>query len=230
MKAVTASVVPLGDRLGLRAEVGRPPRPRAAGWATTSTPSARPASRSSRSGRWLTTAVARATDHDVVLDGEVIAYDDDGRHTFQIVGHADRDHAFVVFDLLVPRRRGPARPAVERAASAARGVGAPGAAAVGHAGDRRRRGDGGGDAGPALRGPRRQAGVVDVPVGPPRPGVGQGQVPQRAGDGRRRLQARRGQPHRLVRFAARRASTTTPATCSSSAPSAPGSTSARSTT
>ena len=37
---------------------------------------------------WLATAVAAATDHDVVLDGEVIAYDDDGRHTFQSVGRA----------------------------------------------------------------------------------------------------------------------------------------------
>ena len=50
---------------------------------------------------WLRTAVAAATDHGVVLDGEVIAYDDDGRHTFQSVGRADRQHAFVVFDLLV---------------------------------------------------------------------------------------------------------------------------------
>jgi bifunctional non-homologous end joining protein LigD len=49
---------------------------------------------------WLATAVSAATDHDVVLDGEVIAYDDAGRHTFQSVGRADRDHAFVVFDLL----------------------------------------------------------------------------------------------------------------------------------
>jgi bifunctional non-homologous end joining protein LigD len=49
---------------------------------------------------WLATAVATSTDHDVVLDGEVIAYDDAGRHTFQSVGRADRDHAFVVFDLL----------------------------------------------------------------------------------------------------------------------------------
>jgi bifunctional non-homologous end joining protein LigD len=50
---------------------------------------------------WLGPAVAAATDHDVVLDGEVIAYDEEGRHTFQSVGRADRDHAFVVFDLLV---------------------------------------------------------------------------------------------------------------------------------
>jgi bifunctional non-homologous end joining protein LigD len=50
--------------------------------------------------RWLATAVAAATDHDVVLDGEVIAYDADGRHTFQSVGQAGREHAFVVFDLL----------------------------------------------------------------------------------------------------------------------------------
>jgi bifunctional non-homologous end joining protein LigD len=49
---------------------------------------------------WLAKAVAAATDHDVVLDGEVIAYDADGRHTFQSVGRADRDHAYVVFDLL----------------------------------------------------------------------------------------------------------------------------------
>ena len=35
---------------------------------------------------WLATAVRAATDRDVVLDGEVIAYDDDGRHTFQSVG------------------------------------------------------------------------------------------------------------------------------------------------
>ena len=49
---------------------------------------------------WLRRAVTAATDRDVVLDGEVVAYDDDGRHTFQSVGRADRDHAFVVFDLL----------------------------------------------------------------------------------------------------------------------------------
>ena len=49
---------------------------------------------------WLSKAVAAATNHDVVLDGEVIAYDAEGRHTFQSVGRADRDHAFVVFDLL----------------------------------------------------------------------------------------------------------------------------------
>ena len=50
---------------------------------------------------WLATSVRAATDRDVVLDGEVIAYDDDGRHTFQSVGRADRDHAYVVFDLLM---------------------------------------------------------------------------------------------------------------------------------
>jgi bifunctional non-homologous end joining protein LigD len=49
---------------------------------------------------WLAAAVRAATDHDVVLDGEVIAYDDDGRHTFQSVGRADRRHAYVVFDVL----------------------------------------------------------------------------------------------------------------------------------
>ena len=69
--------------------------------ATSSTPSVRPASRKLPQWPWLRTAVAAATDRDVVLDGEVIAYDDEGRHTFQSVGRADRDHAFVVFDLLV---------------------------------------------------------------------------------------------------------------------------------
>jgi bifunctional non-homologous end joining protein LigD len=49
---------------------------------------------------WLRNAVSAATDRDVVLDGEVVAYDKEGRHTFQSVGRADRDHAFIVFDLL----------------------------------------------------------------------------------------------------------------------------------
>jgi bifunctional non-homologous end joining protein LigD len=99
MKAATADVVPIGDvwmyepkwdghRVLLRrvgddfdavSSTGKPKLPQ---W------------------RWLATAVAAATDHDVVLDGEVIAYDADGRHTFQSVGHAEREHAFVVFDLL----------------------------------------------------------------------------------------------------------------------------------
>jgi bifunctional non-homologous end joining protein LigD len=99
MKAVTAEVVPVGDvwmyepkwdghRVLVRragdefdavSSTGKPKLPQ---W------------------RWLATAVAAATDHDVVLDGEVIAYDADGRHTFQSVGNAARDHAFVVFDLL----------------------------------------------------------------------------------------------------------------------------------
>ncbi len=99
MKAVTADVVPIGDvwmyepkwdghrvlvrRIGddvdAVSSTGKPKLPQ---W------------------RWLATAVAAATEHDVVLDGEVIAYDADGRHTFQSVGQAGREHAFVVFDLL----------------------------------------------------------------------------------------------------------------------------------
>jgi bifunctional non-homologous end joining protein LigD len=99
MKAVTAEVVPIGDvwmyepkwdghrvlvrRIGddfdAVSSTGKPKLPQ---W------------------RWLATAVAAATDHDVVLDGEVIAYGADGRHTFQSVGNAEREHAFVVFDLL----------------------------------------------------------------------------------------------------------------------------------
>lgn len=52
---------------------------------------------------WLVDAL-RATcvgEGEIVLDGEVIALDDDGNHSFQLVGRADRPHAFVVFDLLV---------------------------------------------------------------------------------------------------------------------------------
>ena len=99
MKAVTARVVPVGDgwmyepkwdghRVLVRragddfdavSSTGKPKLPQ---WP------------------WLATSVAAATDHDVVLDGEVIAYDEEGRHTFQSVGRADRVHAFVVFDLL----------------------------------------------------------------------------------------------------------------------------------
>ena len=64
---------------------------------------------------WLADAVRAACDNDTrqsatrraqtgqgetILDGEVIALDDDGKHSFQLVGRADRPHAFVVFDLL----------------------------------------------------------------------------------------------------------------------------------
>ena len=54
---------------------------------------------------WLRRAVAAATDHDVVLDGEVVAYDDEGRHTFQSVGRADRDHCLRRLRSARPRRR-----------------------------------------------------------------------------------------------------------------------------
>jgi bifunctional non-homologous end joining protein LigD len=99
MKAVTAQVVPIGDvwmyepkwdghrvlvrRVGDHVDaVSSTGKPKLPQW------------------RWLATAVAAATDHDVVLDGEVIAYDADGRHTFQSVGNPEREHAFVAFDLL----------------------------------------------------------------------------------------------------------------------------------
>jgi bifunctional non-homologous end joining protein LigD len=49
---------------------------------------------------WLRTVVVAATDHDVILDGEVVAYGPDGRHSFQRVGRRDHRHAFVVFDIL----------------------------------------------------------------------------------------------------------------------------------
>lgn len=37
---------------------------------------------------------------DVVLDGEVVAYGDDGRHSFGLVGRPDRRHSLVLFDVL----------------------------------------------------------------------------------------------------------------------------------
>lgn len=49
---------------------------------------------------WLAGAVKAAVDADVILDGEVIAVDEHGRHSFELVGRPDRDHAFVVFDIL----------------------------------------------------------------------------------------------------------------------------------
>jgi bifunctional non-homologous end joining protein LigD len=36
-----------------------------------------------------------------IIDGEVIALDDEARHSFQLVGRPDRPHAFVAFDVLV---------------------------------------------------------------------------------------------------------------------------------
>lgn len=39
-------------------------------------------------------------DGSTILDGEVIAYGDDGRHSFGLVGRTDRRHALVLFDVL----------------------------------------------------------------------------------------------------------------------------------
>ena len=49
---------------------------------------------------WLAEAVRSSIAADVILDGEIIALDDDGRHSFQLVGRPDRPHAFIVFDML----------------------------------------------------------------------------------------------------------------------------------
>jgi bifunctional non-homologous end joining protein LigD len=51
---------------------------------------------------WLS-EIADAIDDgidEVVLDGEAIAAGDDGKHSFQSLGRADRNHMFVVFDML----------------------------------------------------------------------------------------------------------------------------------
>lgn len=50
---------------------------------------------------WLPDALGTMSgSDDCVLDGEVVAFGDDGVHSFQLVGDPSRDHAFVVFDLL----------------------------------------------------------------------------------------------------------------------------------
>ena len=49
---------------------------------------------------WLADAVRASSAKDVILDGEVIAMDDDGHHSFQLVGRGDRPHGLVVFDIL----------------------------------------------------------------------------------------------------------------------------------
>lgn len=57
-----------------------------------------------RMDRWpwmveLNDAIAPDVD-DIVLDGEAIASGDDGKHSFQSLGRADRNHSFVAFDIL----------------------------------------------------------------------------------------------------------------------------------
>ncbi|MCC5950933.1 MAG: non-homologous end-joining DNA ligase [Acidimicrobiia bacterium] len=49
---------------------------------------------------WLAEALAGRCPPGVVLDAEVIALDDDGRHRFSLVGDAAAPHALVVFDVL----------------------------------------------------------------------------------------------------------------------------------
>lgn len=53
---------------------------------------------------WLVDAIAEQVSTNVVLDGEVIAIADDGRHHFGQVGAAGVPHAFVVFDVLAHAR------------------------------------------------------------------------------------------------------------------------------
>jgi bifunctional non-homologous end joining protein LigD len=57
-----------------------------------------------RMERWtwladVATAISCDVD-DIVLDGEAIASDDGGKHSFQALGRPDRSHAFVAFDIL----------------------------------------------------------------------------------------------------------------------------------
>lgn len=50
--------------------------------------------------RWIGEALEGRSAPDLVLDGEVIAMGPNGTHAFQLVGRADAEHAYVVFDLL----------------------------------------------------------------------------------------------------------------------------------
>lgn len=54
---------------------------------------------------WLRDLRELIDDDDAVIDGEVIAYDDEGRHSFGLIGRPDRPHAFVAFDVLAAAGR-----------------------------------------------------------------------------------------------------------------------------
>lgn len=49
---------------------------------------------------WLAEIAPSIGSASAILDGEVIAAGDDGKHSFQSVGRVDRAHTFVVFDIL----------------------------------------------------------------------------------------------------------------------------------
>lgn len=58
-----------------------------------------------RMQRWpwlaeVAAALHNLGDGEVVLDGEAIAAGDDGKHSFQSLGRPDRNHMFVVFDIV----------------------------------------------------------------------------------------------------------------------------------
>lgn len=53
-----------------------------------------------RTWPWLVEAVSEQVSGDAIVDGEVIAIDEDGRHRFGLVGDPQVPHAFVAFDVL----------------------------------------------------------------------------------------------------------------------------------
>ena len=140
-----------------------------------------------------------------VLDGEMLAMDDDGRPRFELLQAGEVPVTYVVFDLLElhgqdviglayeDRRRllGPVRRT------------RPALAALALAGRRRRRAAGG-QPGPGPGGRDGQAARQPLPAGPALTGVAQDQEPPSPGAGDRRLDGRHRQPGQHVRRAAGR--------------------------
>ena len=141
-----------------------------------------------------------------ILDAELVVLDDLGRPRFELIQRHERQAALFVFDVLsidghdtialpYEDRRRLAGDVLERGENwmvPAHRIGDGQGAA-------------GGDRGPGAGRHHGQAPRLDVQAGRPDQGVAQGQAPPADGGRHRRVHARRRQPHRVVRGAARRA-------------------------
>ena len=156
---------------------------------------------------------------EAVLDGELVAYDEDGRPSFQRLQRrmhvaseaevrkrrADVPVTYVIFDLLhldgeslldLPyEERRERLEALDLDGESWQTPVLP---------PRRRRGDARGQQGAGARGHRRQAARLALPAGQAQPRLAQGQELPRPGGRDRRLAARQGAPRRRDRLAPRR--------------------------